>query len=309
MVVWADQMEPNFFKVFGIENYGLEALYQVPRDVVIAPWHYNRVDEFSYGNTLNELGFDMHLWSSFNNWDMFPMMNATARNVESYTPFAHKLHALGIIHSSWKDWNSFNEYNWPQAIYFSEWAWESPGRPMHELLPLAVESFYGPHTGELTSVLFLLGDIDKYFGWGIIGLGAPGYTLFFDPIEPRKLNEETQQLQSEFREKLNKAKDTLMKVKKTASLNTEHLDYIEFAIQQQEFLADLIQCRHLLAGDDESIKQAQGLLKDIQNRFFPLYNRFTELWLRSERPLGLEPNKAKWMNLKKSIDEGLADSD
>ena len=48
------------------------------------------------------------------------------------------------------------------------------------------------------------------------------------------------------------------------------------------------------------------LLGEVRDRFEPLYNRFIELWLRSERPRGLEPNKALFLKLKQSIDNSFA---
>lgn len=306
MIIWPDQFEPDFFKAFGIENFGIEALYQVPRDVIIAPWHYGKMDEFPFGETLMQLGFDTHLWSSFACHEIYPLMRTTAKNVETYIPFAHKQGALGAIHSSWKDWNSFNEFNWPQAIYFSEWAWEAAGRTMEQLLPFAVESFYGPGTAELSKTFLLLGDIDRYFGWGMIGIGAPGFRLFFEPMNPWELNEDTLKLQEEFRKELKIARDIFENVREKISRNPEHLDYIAFALDQQELLADLVFCRHLMAKTDEgSKKQLQILLSDTYKKLQELFERFQELWLRGERPLGLETNKKHFQNLIKSIEESL----
>lgn len=308
MAVWADQVEPDFFKAFGIVNYGLDALYQIPRDVIIAPWHYGSMNDFTFAEKLVECGFDMHLWSSFNNWDLYPYMNAAARNVETYIPFAHKYHALGIIHSSWKDCNSYNEYNWPQAIYFSEWAWNSRGRNLPKALPVALESFYGPGTGELSDVLIFLGDIDHYFGWGIQGIGSPGYRLFFDPLEPRLLSDDILILLQEFRARLSNALELFNRVSTKATRNRDHLDYIAFGLLQQEMLADLIYFRHLIAQNDtRSYQQSRRILLDIQNRFQSLIDRFKELWIRSTRPMSLETNMSRYLVLKQSIDNYLND--
>ncbi|MBN1902275.1 beta-N-acetylhexosaminidase [Candidatus Sumerlaeota bacterium] len=307
MIIWADQFEPDFFKAFGIGNFGIKGLYQVPRDVIIAPWHYGKMEKFPFGKRLIEMKFDTHLWSSFSCHEIYPLMRSTAKNVETYIPFAHKHGALGAIHSSWKDWNSFNEFNWPQAIYFSEWAWTKDGRTMEELLPKAVESFYGKGTGELAKTFLLLGDIDHYFGWGVIGLEAPGFKLFFETMQPRELNSDILKLLKEFRKEHKKARKIFEKVRSKASRNTGHLDYVEFALDQQEILADLILCRHLMAKtDDASRKKFKTLLSDVYQGLRDTFERFQRLWLRGERVLGLENNKRNFLALIESLEKYLS---
>jgi hypothetical protein len=123
MIIATDPFEPGFFEPFNIENYGIEALLQVPRDVVLLPWHYGRMDTFDFGDKAKELGFEQHLWA----WQgdangVFPYVNEAMTNVETYIAHAHRLKALGAVCSNWGDRNSFREYDWPVIAFYSEWA-------------------------------------------------------------------------------------------------------------------------------------------------------------------------------------------
>jgi hypothetical protein len=324
IAVAGDPFEPGFFKTFGLDNYGVEALKQLPRDVIVGPWHYGDVPEFEFGNTLNELGFDQILWTSnaaF--YELYPDQNTAAANVESFVPYAHSLHAMGMVHSDWNGWqeNTFSEYNWPAIAFYADWAWASPARPWAEALPVAVESFYGPGTASLANTIRFLSDSRRYFGWGAMGMNPPAWTLFFREVEAHQLGtfiepwkdengvehtgigvEEAQTLLDDFRRDLGDARAALKAAKESASRNAKHLDYVEFALDQYEALGNIVECRHLMAQTDRESRERLGSLLRVLSLALPaLIKRYKGLWRRTSRPLGLEGNVMRFEAVLESV--------
>jgi hypothetical protein len=326
LVVYGDPFEPGFFKNFGMKGYGLEGLSRIPRDVVIAPWHYGKTEEFPFGEQLNALGFEQHLWSSNAAYlTLFPNIEGSAQNVETYTSRAHGLKALGVVHSDWNEpgQNTLSEFNWPAGnVFFAEWAWAEHARPWAEALPVAVESFYGPGAKSLAETLRFLSSMRRYFGWGGGGFVDPGRALFFSPLEPRRLGqfaqswkdkegnervgiplEEAQRSLDEFRRDWAQAREAFDAAKTAASRNRSHLDYVEFALAQQEAVADLVEARHLMTLPEAQaaprLKQAVGKLAQT---YPALMRRFEELWRRVNKPLGVKGNLERFDAVRKGID-------
>lgn len=324
IAIAGDPFEPGFFKGFGLDNYGVEALKQFPRDVIVGPWHYGEMPEFEFGKTLNELGFDQILWTSNASfYELYPDQNAAAANVESFVPYAHSLKAMGTVHSDWNGWqeNTFSEYNWLAIAFYADWAWASPARPWSEGLPVAIESFYGPGTESLAKTIHFLSDTRRYFGWGTLGMNPPAWTLFFREVEPHPLGqflmpwkdkdgvehtgipvEEAQAKLDDFRNDLIDARAALEATRQSATRNVSHLDYVEFALDQYESLANIIECRHLMSqSDPTSGERLAERLKVLSIALPALIERYSELWLRTSRPLGLEPNVVRLEAILESV--------
>lgn len=310
IVVAGDPFEPGFFKAFGLDNYGLEGLAQVPRDVIIGPWHYGRLESFPFGDQLREMGFDQYLLTSdAAYYQLFPAQHAAAANVESVLPHAHRLKALGTIHTHWNGSgeNTFLEYTWPALAHYAEWAWESPGRPWAEMLPTVVESFYGEGTADLAETMRFLASTQSYFGWAFRPMGKGAFPIFFGPLEPRALTEAQLGLLAQFRRDRTAAVKAFERAKQAAGREREHLDFLEFALAQQETLGDLVESRHLLAQSDAaSQERLREILRKLAASFPELCRRYEELWLRTSRPLGLEPNRKRFAAVQEAIQRELA---
>lgn len=324
MVIAADPFEPDFFKAFGLTNYGIEALKEIPRDVIVGPWHYGEMPEFEFGKQLNEMGFDQILWTSnASYYELYPDQTAAAVNVEAFVPYAHSLRAMGSVHSDWNGWqeNTFSEYNWPAIAFYADWGWAEVARPWSEGLPVAVESFYGPGTAPLAKTIMFLSDSRRYFGWGAVGMSPPAFTLFFRELEAHPLGkfltpwkdengvehtgipvEEAQAKLDQFRDDLSDSRAGLEATRQAATRNVDHLDFAEFALDQFEALGNLVECRHLMSlPDPASHERLHSLLRVLTIALPALIERYSELWLRTSRPLGLGPNVIRFEALLESV--------
>lgn len=323
MALAADAFEPGFYSAFGTDNFGMEALRQVPRDVVLASWHYGEVQGFSFGEAAREMGFDLHMWTSNAAYErLFPAVGEAARNVQSFIQYAERTGALGVIHSDWNSpgENSFFEYNWPAAAFFAEWAWSSPGRTWENAAQPVVESFYGPGAARVSDVIRFLGQLQDYFPWAWSGLRPPGLDLFFGPLVEHRLGRamasvrgqpaqiippaEAEQRLATFRHDLFAARDSLIQARITASANTGHLDYLDFALEQYEALADLVEARHLMSLEGTEARARLGDTLRRLEAFLPgLIERYCELWERTSMPLGLQPNRERFERTLRSVRE------
>lgn len=295
MVVAADPFEPGFFDFVNGTNYGLDPLMQLPRDIILQPWHYGPTEAFPFGDQAKGLGFEMHLWSSMEaHHGFFPLMENSMEDVESFIPFAHRLRALGTVHSNWGDRIPyFRETNWPGIVHYSEWAWREDGREGNELLPKAVESLYGPSTGDLEKTLRFLCNVDRYFPWGVGGLQHAFAPLFFDERAPHELDAKQLDILEAFRRDGREARAVFERVCAMAAHNQEDLEFVEFALDQAETLADLVECRHYLASKESASRaRADGLLDWLAATMTGLLTRYEVLWHRARRPLGIRSNKA-----------------
>jgi hypothetical protein len=307
MVLWTDPFEPDFFKAFGLTNYGMGPLAQVPRDVILAPWHYGRMDSFDFGEKARAMGFDLCPWSSMGSTEIFPRMNDAAVNVETYIPFAHRQGALGAVHSNWGDFNSFREYNWPGIVHYAEWAWRPDGRPYDELLPLACESFYGPGAGAMARACRFLGDLDPYFGWR--GGWSVGHALHFDPVAPRALDAKAQELLARFQRDCQEARSAFGQARAAALRNTDDLESFHFALDQIAFVGDLVSARHLLAqSGPDGPNEARALLGKIERDLPKMQERYEAIWLSRRMARGLEPHRERYAALRESLGKALANA-
>ena len=298
IVCWADPFEPDFFKPFGLANYGLEALNYIPRDVLLASWHYGRMTEFTFGPQALDMGFDLQLWTAMGSHELLPTLEMAAENVETFVPCAHRLGALGAIHSHWGDVNSLHEYLWPSNAHFAEWAWRPDGRPWAELLPIATESHFGSGAGDLAAVFRCFGDAARYFGWAVQGIGAPVNKAFFDPMEPHQLDAGQMKLLSEWRVRCREARAALERGRRHVVRELAAVQYLDFALDQCDLLVDIVECRHLLA---TNLATATPLLAKLAKALPLLAGRYETLWLRARMPLGLKPNLAKYAALTASV--------
>jgi hypothetical protein len=218
--------------------------------------------------------------------------------VESFIPHAHRLGALGAIHSHWGDVNSLHEYLWPSNAHFAEWAWTPDARPWSELLPFAADGYFGSGAGALASVFRCIGDAAHYFGWAVLGIGMAVNKVFFDPVEPFELDAAKLDLLSGWRVRCREAREALEGARPHVVRERSALDCLEFALDQSDLLADLAECRHLLATNPMT---AVPLLRRLAAALPALANRYGALWLRARMPRGLEPNMAKYEALIASV--------
>ena len=310
MALAGDPFEPGFFRAFGLDNYGIEGLQTLPRDVIIGPWHYGEVKEYPFGEQLKAMGFDQYLWTSTAAFDrLFPGDNAI--NVETFAPYAHDLKALGIVYSDWNIYerNTFTEYNWPGYACFAEWAWNRNGRPWKDLYPIVMETFYGPGTAEIAEVIRFLADISRQFHWAGSGWGYE-FRIFFDAMEPQKPKaEDWQERLRKFREELHALRRVFDGAAQKALWEKGHLAFLDFALDQQALLADLVECRALMALEqDGGAAQARirEVLEHLQGALPDLAERYAQLWLSVDKPLGLEPNRKRFLDLQASVAAALA---
>ncbi len=321
MAIAADPFESGFHSGAPGEGFGMEALRQVPRDVVLAARHSGEVQGFSFGESAREMGFDLHLWTSnAASGHLFPAVGEAARNVQSFLQYAERTGALGVIQSGRKAPGdcALAEYDWPFAAFFAEWAWSSPGRTWENAAGPVAESFYGPGTGRVADVIRFLGQLSDYFSWARSGPHPPDLELFFGPLTAHPLGSslsrrrgaraqvlpsvEAEQRLAMFRHDLFAARDSLIQVRIMASAGREHLDCLDLALEQCEALADLVEARHLLSsGEPDARGRLTELLRRLDASLPPLAERYRALRERTAMPQGTGQDVRQFERLAREV--------
>ena len=323
MAVPADAFEPGPQPLDAVERVGMEGLRQVPRDVVLVSRPSGEVQGFSFGESAREMGFDVQMWTpDAAGGRLYPAVGEAARNVQSFLQYAQRMGATGAIHSgrSAPGENTFFEYGWPAAAFFAEWAWSLPGRTWENAAQPVAESFYGPGCGRVADVVRFLGHLEEYFPWARAGHRPAGMDLFFGPVIEHRLGRapgsgrghsapsipaaEAEQRLAAFRHDLFAARDSLIQARIFATANVEHLDYLDFALEQYEALADLVELRHILSlKGPEARRRLVETLRRLEAFLPSVLDRYCELWDRTNLPLGLRPNRERFERVLGSVRE------
>jgi hypothetical protein len=305
LIISPDQVEPEFFKAFGLENFGEEFLLRIPRDVILAPWHYGRMDEFPFGNKLRDLGFEQILWGATAHCGaIFPQMAAAAENAQTYMRFAHSIPTLGGVASEWDSapgQSTFVEYDWPVIAYFGECLWNPAPRQFSEFLPVVLSDLYGRAGHELSDGIMTLARIDDEMRWGGAFLESPGFRQFYRPMEPQKLEQSDLHRIADLRAAVKDAEERLTPVVQQAPeqhRNQDLVDTYRFALHNTEILCDLVDARHRLASEGQlDLGTSASLTKSLDG----LETEFANTWRKYYEPKALALNLERFEKVRDSI--------
>ena len=301
MHMWTDQAEEGFFKGLNLPSPAAQHLADIPRDVVLASWHYGQVDDFDFGELVRDLGFDQLPQGAVDHHGaLSPNLLGSAENAYSYMRFAHELGALGGVASCWEteDRNFSFDADWAAIAAFAEALWRPDPRPYPEVLEAFVVSTFGEAGRRLLPGIRLLGDLTAYFEWGQTSLEGPTFTQFYRPFEPAALDDGTVTRLRELSEGLTTALSDVTSALPDMSVSRDLVEVYECGLRQALVLVGMAMARHELATEG---KGSGAQVAAELNTWVELY---LEQWSHRNRPIGGERTAANLRRVAASFAAG-----
>lgn len=277
-----------------------EAARALPRDIVIVDWHYDPVDSFPSLGLLRDQGFrnlmaspGLWTWTTF-----YPNYARGFRSVAAFTRAGKRAGVLGSVTSSWGDDGAENlrENNWAGYAFGAATAWESVTPALDPFLRSFVATRYGVDSPDLARA-------ERTLGWQEFEGVSWTARLYHRPPLVRRRREPWLLRMRQLRADMLAVQRDLRRARRVARFEADHLDALELCASRYRFIAE----RELFldaaaravsgeapAGSDAGRTgwQAEGLAR-LAARSAVLTRQFGRLWLRHNRPEGLEENLAR----------------
>ena len=274
-----------------------QALELLDSDIVLADWWYEPDHDFDRVRRFAEAGRDFLSVAGTSSWtSLFPRLDTALPNIRGHARAAKRFGASGLIVTDWGDGGHFNLFGgslYPIAAG-AQAAWGDEDRPESELAAAFSQHVAGDTSGfagEFSARLGRLHDTGfPHFNH------SPLKTVFFETRLRRSRRVPT-------REALRATLGALRRL--AAEAETHGLPEGAAGAEWRFALdASLLAAERGLAGlrlrEAERQPAADGRLREdlsaLADRQLELAHRFRELWLRTNRPEGIETSRQLFRN-------------
>jgi hypothetical protein len=285
---------PDFFKAFGVRNFPIEYIKQIPRDVIIQPWLYWPVDDVPYLYQLRAMDFEYIPLSSVANYaTLFPQSFDALANIWTLTRAAVNAKSLGAWTSSWGCMN-LHETLWPGIAFQAECAWNIDKANPKTFMKTFLARTHGAVDDRLVQIYKTLSSMDKMLptvNW----LEGSSWSNWTRHPASTRIDGEVKKKVLELGKALGKHLEGLREIKLKDKDSIRLLDY--------HLRAALVTTRIILACDElaqlqpnssqEKRNKLAAQLEEIATGLESLLMEFSELWVSLNRPKGLEEHHAK----------------
>ncbi|MEA1996972.1 MAG: family 20 glycosylhydrolase, partial [Gemmatimonadota bacterium] len=268
---------------------------KIPRDIVIVDWHYSGA-KYPSVKKFRDAGFDVVVSPGLSNWSrVYPAFNSAMSNIERLTREGIDKGALGAVTSSWCDYGAANlrQNNLWGYAFAAQCAW-SPGKAnRREVERIFWKNFFGVEkAGSFVRLNGLLvasaargstvNDLWRHPLMGASKRGGAGPS-------PVKRGED-------ILKKMEKAREILASAQTTVRANRDYLDLLLFNVE----MAELLGRKYIWMGSYKRDRKASlppekaaSLAADageMVRTYGAVRKRFEDIWLKYNRPEGLENN-------------------
>lgn len=272
----------------------------LPKDLVLVDWHYDPADSFLSVDTLHAAGFRSVLVSpALWTWKTFyPNYARAFKNVAGFADAGKRAGAIGCVTAAWGDGGAENlrENNWTGYAFASAASWEPLAPPVEGFLQRFVVTQYGGGSRELA-------EAEKLLGWQEFeGVGWAG-RLYHRPPLVRRRPEPWVERMRKLRADMLQVQRDLLQARLVVRFERDHLDALELCASRFRFIAErelfLDGAARMLEGQSASLPAVEprawlvGELSRLTARSSALEKQFGPLWLRRNRPEGLEENLSR----------------
>ncbi|MCE5270987.1 beta-N-acetylhexosaminidase [bacterium] len=272
----------------------------LPRDIVIVDWHYESAADYPSVARFRQAGFKVLVSPGLSNWSRFyPFWGTALDNIQNMTRAGQREGALGALTSSWCDFGAPNLRGnalWGWA-FAAACAWNPSTVDRDSLERLFWRQLLGVEDPEpLITANSLLAGIGRsaFDDWWRHPLAGPS------PRGMIKLKKDGAAWGATLKADMVKALSALAAARQAAGANRDFLDIMDLAARMGQTLAGKFSWM------DRAARAGQGALskaeaaelarqaRELRQSTTELRGAYRELWLRYNRPEGLDNLLSLW---------------
>ena len=309
LIVPFDMFDEEYYKnVFNIAApFNPEDVNRIPRDILPVVGNFAPIKNYAALQWLKSSGFTPIALAGLSNWTRLFPRNVLARaNMRAMAQAAYQQGAKGLTFVSFGDQGAddFYENNWYGIAFGADVSWNSNESEVAEFDRAFFLQYYGDTQGQLKPIFDLLSSLDDYFPAprGITSPSMENFRIYAWPwlylwayVPPPRLYEFSPEELQKLRDlggRLKVARGQLREARSHVQYHDANLDYLNFALDLSSHLV-----RRMLLSDTAARLEAEGKKAEAAATLTPLPQeldglslRFKELWLRTNRPDGLDAN-------------------
>jgi hypothetical protein len=274
-----------------------EALAEIPRDAILVDWHYNPADPHPSIRALHDAGFrDVMVSPGLWSWDTFyPDYGRAFASILGMSAEGKREGALGCVVASWGDNGAENlrENNWLGYAFAASAAWEAGNPDTASFCERFVTTEFGVRSPQIARALRLV-------GWQRFdGLKSASRLVHRAPLVRVHRTEWMDRMRL-LRSDMLVAEDALSASRTQVRYHADEISALALCAlrfrtsAERELVLDAIAARPAFqaAGTERSADtpQAMLLLDSIKAAGPRVRAEYAALWLRHNRPEGLDSN-------------------
>lgn len=277
-----------------------EILQMIPKDIVIVDWNYDPQYHYDTPGILKRAGFPVVVSPAVRNYrgPFLDFLNSF-ENIERFSRAGYEENTEGLLISSWNDYGGeeLRELNYYGYAWGAQCAWQPVKANVASFNAAFFRDFFGTNDTEpLQSAYAILSNPANNYTWHELWRNP---MLPFMPATPQKghsavIMERLQSIESTMPLVL-----SLLKTSETVVLkNKEHLRYLEFVarlnlwfsrkVQVEEKMRELSRWAPSSSHKDSVASAIVSLCESVLVDLKPLRGEFERLWMKTNKPGGLE---------------------
>ena len=295
-----------------------DILPQLPKDVVVVDWQYDARLDFPSSKLFRQSNIPFVVSPAIRNYiGPFPNYLHTLVNIRNFAEQGFRTGSMGLLTSNWNDFGgeALRELNYYGYAWTAECAWQPTRADVVGFNERLFAGFFGnedaARTGQL--VYALLSQPFNLFNW---------QELWRHPMLPSRSTSPNILIRVQSIESAMPLVDELLSdLSREATENKEHVEYLRFITDLNLWFAQKMKRAEQIklmiqdsaVGKKDSIaKVASALCESVLHHLDSLKERFKTLWLRTNRPEGLEllmkryeRQASYWLEKKEELDRGI----
>jgi hexosaminidase len=283
-----------------------EILTMIPRDILMVDWDYDPRFHYDTPQVFKQAGYRYIVSPAVRNYagPFLDYLNSF-ENIQRLSRAGYEDSSAGILTSSWNDYGGeeLRELNYYGYAWAAECSWQPFTANVGEFNDQFFRDFFGTSDDDaLNAAYAILSSPANHFSWYELWRHP---MLPFSPPTPRKGHSPI------IMDRLQSIKSTmpivlslLSKSRRNVTRNADNLSSLAFVarlnlwfarkVEAQEEVRRLSKSAERGINRDAAANEIIAVCTDVLNRLAPLRAEFEHLWLRTNKPDGLENLLKRW---------------